>query len=96
MSKVLIAEDDFFVADMIGDYLASAGYEVCGLARTVAEAVSLADLHKPDLAVFDFRLAQGEYGSQIRPLLKEKNSIGILFASGDPLENKMTKSDADA
>jgi len=95
MSKVLIAEDDFIIGDLLEDYLNSEGYDVCGLANTVAEAVRLADLHTPDLAVFDFRLAHGDYGSQIRPLLKEKNNIGILFVSGDSLENKITKEDAD-
>ena len=57
MLRVLIAEDDLMIADLAEEILIDAGYEVCGIARTVAEAVALAHKHKPDLAVLDFRLA---------------------------------------
>ncbi len=96
MLKVLVAEDNLLLADMLEDFLISEGYDVCGLARTVDEAVKLADLHKPDLAVLDFRLAGGEYGSQIRPLLKDKINMGILYVSGDPLAGKLSTIDGDA
>ncbi len=96
MIKVMIAEDNVILADMLEDFLVSEGYEVCCLARTVDEAVKLADLHSPDLAVLDYRLAHGEFGSQIRPLLKDKITMGILYASGDPLEGKLSKIDGDA
>jgi two-component system, response regulator PdtaR len=96
MPKVLIAEDSVMLADMLEDFLISEGYDVCGVAHTVQEAVTLANLHKPELAVLDFRLADGEYGSQIRQLLKDKDSMGILYVSGDPLTNKLTKADGDA
>ena len=42
MHKVLIAEDDLMIADMLEMSLVDSGYEVCGIARTVAEAVALA------------------------------------------------------
>lgn len=96
MLKVLIAEDNVLIADMLESFLISEGYDVCGLASTVNEAVKLANPHKPDLAVLDFRLADGEYGSQIRPLLKDKISMGILYVSGDTLSKKLTKADGDA
>jgi DNA-binding response OmpR family regulator len=57
--KVLIAEDDLMIADLAEEVLAEAGYEVCGIARTVAEAIALAQHHTPDLAVLDLRLADG-------------------------------------
>lgn len=96
MLKVLIAEDSVLLADMLEYFLNSQGYDVCGLAQTVQEAVFLADLHKPDLAILDFRLSDEEYGSQIRPLLQDKITMGILYVSGDPLTNKLTKADGDA
>jgi len=96
MLKVLVAEDSVLIADMLEDILASQGYDVCGMARTVGEAVILADLHNPDLAVLDFRLADGEFGSQIRPLLKDKETMGILYVSGDPLGDILTSLDGDA
>ena len=96
MLKVLVAEDSVLVADMLEDFLTIKGYDVCGLARTVDEAVQLADRYEPDLAVFDFRLAGGGYGSQIRPLMKDGSNMGILYVSGDPLTDKLTKADGDA
>ena len=96
MVKVLIAEDSILLADMLEDFLESQGFEVCGIASTVTEAVMLADLHQPDIAIFDYRLANGEFGSQIRPLLKDKLKMRILYASGDPLDKKLNHDDGDA
>lgn len=96
MLKVLLAEDSVLIADMLEDILVAQGYDVCGIARTVREAVDLADLHGPDLAVFDFRLADGEFGSQIRRQLKDKQRMGILFVSGDALGEILTDLDGDA
>ena len=81
---------------MLEDFLFSQNYDVCGSARGVAEAVRLANEHKPDLAIMDYRLAHGEYGSHIRPLLDDKTTMGILYVSGDPLENTLTAVDGDA
>jgi response regulator of citrate/malate metabolism len=68
MIKVLIAEDDLMIADMAEEMLVERGYEVCGIARTVAEAVALGRLHKPHLAVIDLRLADGGLGTEVRPI----------------------------
>lgn len=94
--KVLIAEDSALLADVLEEVLTRRGYEVVGIARTVKEAVALADLHSPELAVLDYRLAQGGLGTHIRPLLADKLSVGILFVSADPLETILTSEDGDA
>jgi DNA-binding response OmpR family regulator len=59
MLKVLIAEDQLIMAELLEIVLADSGYEVCGIARTVDEAVALGELHKFDLAVLDVQLAKG-------------------------------------
>jgi hypothetical protein len=41
MSKVLIAENDLLLADMLEEDLMHAGYDVCGIARTVEEGVAI-------------------------------------------------------
>ena len=96
MLKILIVEDNLILADILETFLEIGGYEVCGIASTVKEAVSLTNLHKPDIAIFDYRMGGGEYSSQIRPLLRDKTSMGILYASGDPLRGKLTTADGDA
>ena len=65
MLKVMIAEDDLLMADMLEEVLVENGYEVCGIARTVGKAVELAERHKPDLAVLDIRLAEEGIGMDI-------------------------------
>lgn len=96
MLKVLIAEDSAMLADCLEDFLIWKGFEVCGIASTANEAVSLADHHRPDLAVLDFRLANGTFGSEIRPQLEDKLTMGILYVSGDPLRNILTNLDGEA
>jgi CheY-like chemotaxis protein len=82
MLKVLIVEDDLMIADVAEEILVANGYEVCGIARTVAEAVALYRLHEPDLAVIDQRLADGGLGTDIGSQLGGLRRLGILYATG--------------
>lgn len=83
MLKVLIAEDDVMIADLTAEAVSGAGYEMCGVAGTVVEAVALGRLHHPDLAILDMRLAHGGLGSEIVAQLHDGPRIGILYASGN-------------
>jgi DNA-binding response OmpR family regulator len=80
--KVLIAEDDLMIADMIEEALVSHGYEVCGIATTVAEGIALGRQHRPDLAIIDIRLAGGGVGTDIAAQL-DRAHVGILYATGN-------------
>ena len=95
MLKVLIAEDELLIADQLEETLVAAGYEVCGIARTVEEAVVLGELHKPDLAVLDVRLAKGGQGPEIARRLNGKANFGILYATGTA-NRTLTQTDGDA
>jgi DNA-binding response OmpR family regulator len=83
MLKVLIAEDDLMIADMSEDILVEHGYEVCGIGRTVAQAVALGRRHLPDLAIIDMRLADGGLGSEIAAQLTDLERLGILYVTGN-------------
>jgi len=96
MFKVIIAEDDLFMADMLEDVLVDAKYEVCGIARTVGKAVELCEHHKPDLAIFDLRLAEGGFGTEIAARLNPKGRPGILYATGNVGTIELTKVDGEA
>ena len=95
MLTVLIAEDDLMIADCLEEMLVDGGYSVCGIARTVAEAVRLGKACRPDLAVLDLYLKRGELGTAIVPLLTEGSRIGILYATGND-NIKLTQADGDA
>jgi DNA-binding response OmpR family regulator len=94
--KVLIAEDDLMIADLAEEILVEAGYEVCGIARTVAEGVALARQHKPDLAVLDLRLADGGLGTEIAAELLPFGRLGVLYATGNISQVVLTTANGDA
>ena len=96
MPKVLIAEDDLMIADMIEEVLVAHGYEVCGIARTVAQAVALSRLCKPDLAIIDLRLADGRLGTEIAAQLGPLDRPGVLYATGNIAQVILTSTDGDA
>jgi CheY-like chemotaxis protein len=94
--KVLIAEDDLMIADLADEILVSGGYQVCGIARTVAEAVAMAQHHKPDLALLDLRLADGGLGTEIAAQLLPLGRLGVLYATGNISQVVLTTADGDA
>jgi CheY-like chemotaxis protein len=94
--KVLIAEDELMIADMVEEILVENGYEVCGIARTVLEGVALGRLHRPHLAVIDLRLADGGFGTDIADLLGADFPIGILYATGNSAQLAQCGAEGDA
>ena len=92
----MIAEDDLMIADMIEGLLVAHGYQVCGIAATVAAAVALALRDKPDLAVIDLRLADGGLGTEIAVQLKGHHMPGILYATGNAANVILTAANGQA
>jgi DNA-binding response OmpR family regulator len=96
MLKILIVEDDLMIADIAEEILDDAGYDVCGIARTVDEGVSLARKHTPDLALIDLRLADGGLGTSIAAQLVPFGALGILYATGNMAQVILTATDGHA
>ena len=80
--RVIVAEDDLMVADLLEEILAGAGFQVCGIGRTVEAAIEIARRHRPELAIFDLCLADGGLGSEIIEQLEPSWPLGVLIASG--------------
>ena len=68
---------------MLAEVLFREGFAVCGIARTVKEALILADQNRPQLAVVDVRLAKGDRGTAVAPMLIAKYNTGILYTTGN-------------
>lgn len=96
MPKILIVEDNYMIADMVEDFLLKNGYEVCGIADTVAGGLALCALHKPDLAIIDLRLADGELGTEMAAQLTPFGELGILYATGNISQVDLTSTDGHA
>ena len=97
MLRVLIAEDQLIIAELMEVVLIASGYEVCGIASTVDEAVALGELHKPDLAVLDVQLARGGYSPEIARRLNSHGKFGVLYTSGEDARiSTLTLADGEA
>jgi two-component system, response regulator PdtaR len=79
--RVLIVEDQYFVAVDCELQLRSVGIECVGLATTASEALELAEREHPDLVLMDIRLASVADGVEAAIVLYERLGIRCIFAS---------------
>jgi CheY-like chemotaxis protein len=96
MLKVMIAEDSLMLADVLAEIIVGAGYDVCGIAHTVEEAIELGLSQKPDLAVLDLRLADGRLGTEIAARLTSLDRLGVLYSTGNVSRLMLTAADGQA
>jgi DNA-binding NarL/FixJ family response regulator len=80
--RILIVEDQYFVAIDCELTLRNAGYDVVGLATTAKEAVDLAERDHPDLVLMDIRLASSTDGVDAAIVIYERFGIRAIFCSG--------------
>lgn len=78
--RVLVVEDEYFVALTIQDALLDAGYEVVGVETSGEAAILRALSEMPDLILMDIRLAGKMDGIGAALQLKE-HGLRVLFAS---------------
>ena len=85
--RVIVVEDDDFTRTLVSSLVTSLGYEVCAQVASVTEAMSLAQEHKPQLAVLDLDLGEGPTGVHLAHGLRKLNpniAIVMLSSYGDP------------
>lgn len=80
MAKVLVVEDDFYLASDLGGALRSAGAEVLGPLASCAQAGAAITLSPPDCAVIDINLGQGPDYKLAEQLRGAK--VPFLFVTG--------------
>jgi CheY-like chemotaxis protein len=78
--RVLIVEDEMFVAILLEDMLAELGHKVAGMASRLAGALSLVNTLDFDFAILDVNLA-GEMSFPVADLLAEKG-VPYVFSTG--------------
>ena len=93
---VLIVEDDPIVAGDAEQALEDAGYRVCGIAASEAEALELGDRFEPTCAVIDVNLSSGD-GRAVANHLWRRWRTGVIFATAMSHEiNGLTETGAVA
>jgi two-component system, response regulator PdtaR len=80
--RILIVEDQYFVAIDCEMNLQAAGFECVGLATNSDEALQLAADHRPDLVLMDIRLAGQSDGVQAAISIFRDLGIRSIFTSG--------------
>jgi len=84
VGRLLIGEDNPFVAAFLREAVREGGYEVCGVAASAKELMTLAEQEKPDLAIIDVRLAGGIDGIDAAVAVVSRLNLGILYVTADP------------
>ena len=78
--RVLIVEDHFAVADSLRMFLENSGFEIVGMAGTLAAATALVERGGFDIAVLDIRLGS----ANIAPVADRvaADGVPIVFLTG--------------
>ena len=84
-SRILVVEDDYFIAADLEYRLTEAGFAVVGVAASADEAVALAESGTPRLAIMDIRLAGQRDGVDAAIELFDRLGVPSIFvtAHGD-------------
>lgn len=80
--KILIVEDDAFIAIDLEDQIVAMNHEVVGTAPTARQAVEKARATQPDLALMDLRLANGSSGIEAAMTLRLSLDVPSIIISG--------------
>ncbi|MBF0121457.1 MAG: response regulator [Desulfobacterales bacterium] len=81
--KILIVEDEAFLAMFISSVCSNWGYHVCETIPTGEEAIEYVNnKEKPDIILMDIRLAGQMDGITAAEQIKIKNDIPIIFMTG--------------
>ncbi len=84
--RILLVEDEAFIAMNLDADLQVAGYNVLKWVTTGEDAITLAQSLRPDLILMDIRLAGHITGIQAARQIQKENNIPIIFMTGYPLE----------
>jgi response regulator NasT len=79
--RILLAEDELAVAAAVGEQLQALGHEVVAEASSGTEAVRLAVEAKPDLAIMDIKMPDGD-GIEAARRIAEQFPIPVVFLTG--------------
>lgn len=81
--KILIVEDEFLVALNLRQTLSALGFETLGIAPDAKTAYRLAN-EKPDFALVDVNLRDGETGPHIGEKLAKEFGTIVIFITANP------------
>jgi CheY-like chemotaxis protein len=81
--RILVVEDEVFVALELECLLEEGGHAVVGTAADSREAMSLGERLRPDLALVDIHLADGPTGVSVAQALDALGGVTVLFTTAN-------------
>ncbi|WP_404382403.1 response regulator [Caenispirillum salinarum] len=81
--RVLIVEDEFFIATDLQDQVEELGCRVTGTAHNLESCKRVARAERPDIALMDLRLARGSSGIDASQWLRDELGVRCIFISGN-------------
>lgn len=88
-ARLIVAENDPLIAWAVRFGLMDLGYEVCAWADTAPDAVRLAELHRPDVAVMDGGLADRNEGIDAAREISGRLGIPVVICRGNAIDEVM-------
>ncbi len=82
-ARILIVEDEVFVAMDMAETLADYGYDCVGIADDTASAMRLGS-QSIDVALVDVNLCDGATGPMIGELLARNHGARVIFVTANP------------
>lgn len=79
--RILIVDDEIFVAQNAASILESAGYEIVGMAVTAESVIEMAEELQPDLILMDISLLGPRDGIDAALEIRQRLGIRSLFIS---------------
>ena len=80
--KILVIEDEAFIAALLAETLDDLGHDVCAIAATEADAVAAAHEHLPDLIIADASLTEGSGTNAVATILTTR-PVAHVFVTGN-------------
>lgn len=80
--RALIVEDEFLIAEGLRTQLDSFDIEVCGIATTAEDALTLALAHEPDFVLMDVRLNGRRDGVDAALDIHAQVGSQVIFVTG--------------
>lgn len=82
--RILVVEDEIFVAIEIEHVVSQLGHRPIGIAADSRKALELAD--DAEIALVDLNLRDGPTGPAIGRMLAEKHGVTVLFVTANPAQ----------
>jgi CheY-like chemotaxis protein len=91
--KILVAEDDELIGELLAEMLDSMGHVICAIETTEAGTVATAKQLQPDLLIVDLHLSPGT-GIDAIDLIQQTQSVPHILVSGNIAKVRERRPDA--